>query len=229
MLSSFLAYALERRITRRPEQFGQGAVAGVAAPEAANNASAQSQFLPTLMLGLPITPLMALMLAVLIINGIQPGINAVNNNPALFWGLIASMWIGNLILVILNIPLVRIWVAILHIPRWILYPLVVLISVAGAYSLNNSWFDLVLLGMFGVLGLLARMARFEPAPLALAFVVAPLFEVQFQRALMLGRGDWMIFLQSTVSLCLAAIAVIMIAIGVVLKRSKIADVQGPIR
>jgi len=225
VLSSFLSYALERRINPQRDQFGKGAVAGVAAPEAANNAAAQSQFLPTLMLGLPITPIMALMLAVLIINGIQPGINAVNNNPALFWGLIASMWIGNVLLIILNIPLVRIWVAILHIPRWVLFPTVIFISVMGTYSLSNSWFDLLLLAVFGVLGLALRLAKFEPAPLALAFVVAPLFEVQFQRALMLGRGDWMIFLQSTVSQSLIAISVMLLLLGWFLKRSRLADTE----
>jgi putative tricarboxylic transport membrane protein len=227
VLSSFLAYAVERRVNRNRDQIGRGDVAGVAAPEAANNAAAQSQFLPTLMLGLPITPIMALMLAVLIINGIQPGINAINNDPALFWGLIASMWIGNVMLLMLNIPLVRIWVAILHIPRWILFPAVILISAVGTYSLSHSWFDILLLAIFGVLGLLLRLARFEPAPLALAFVVMPLFEVQFNRALLLGRGDYAIFFQSTVSLTLMILAAGLILLGFFLKKTALQELETP--
>lgn len=214
VLSSFLSYALEKRISSTPQNFGQGVVAGVAAPESANNASAQSQFLPTLMLGLPVTPIMALMLAVLIINGINPGPNVVENNPALFWGLIASMWIGNTILVILNIPLVRIWVTVLKTPRWLLYPAVILISMLGAYTINNSWFDVALLAVFGIMGLLLRLARFEMAPMALAFIIAPMFEEYFRRALVIGRGDVMIFMQSPISATFLFIAVIILLISV---------------
>jgi TctA family transporter len=217
VLSSFLSYALEKRISRDPNKFGQGAVAGVAAPEAANNASAQSQFLPTLMLGLPVTPVMALMVAVLIINGIQPGPNVISNNPALFWGLIASMWIGNLILVILNIPLVRVWIAVLKIPRWILYPSIFAISVIGAYSINNSWFDLVLLAAFAVLGLAIRWLRFEPAPMALAFIVAPMFEEYFRRALTISRGDWWIFVERPISLTFVVMAAAIVISSVIWK------------
>jgi len=218
VLSSFLAYALERRISKTPEQFGRGCVAGVAAPEAANNASAQSQFLPTLMLGLPVTPVMALMVAVLIINGVQPGPNVLNTTPALFWGLIASMWIGNMILVVLNIPLVRIWIMVLKIPIWILYPAIFVISLWGAYSLNNSWFDMLLLLVFAVLGLLLRMARFEPAPLALSFVVAPMFEEYLRRALVISRGDWMTFLQSPISASLVILSATIVIASVIWKR-----------
>jgi putative tricarboxylic transport membrane protein len=205
-LSSFLSYAVEKRLSSRPERFGQGEIAGVAGPEAANNASAQSQFLPTLMLGIPVTPIMALMVAVLIINGIQPGPTVIANNPALFWGLIASMWIGNAILVILNIPLVRIWVAVLQTPRWLLYPGVILISVIGAHSINNSWFDVALLAVFGIMGLALRMAKFDPTPMALAFIVAPMFEEYFRRALTISRGDWMIFIERPISLAFVMLA-----------------------
>lgn len=217
-LSSFLAYALEKRISRKPEQFGQGAVAGVAGPEAANNASAQSQFLPTLMLGIPVAPIMALMLAALIINGIQPGPNVMTNNPALFWGLIASMWIGNLILIILNIPLVRIWVAVLHTPRWLLYSAVILISIVGAHSINNSWFDVGMLAVFGLLGLMLRLARFEPAPMALAFIVAPMFEEYTRRTLAISRGDYMVFLERPISLTLILISVTILVLSFFWKR-----------
>ncbi len=215
VLSSFLSYALEKRISRTPGDFGQGAVAGVAAPEAANNASAQSQFLPTLMLGLPVTPVMALIVAVLIINGIQPGPNVINNNPSLFWGLIASMWIGNLILVILNIPLVRVWVAVLKTPRWVLYPAIIVISIVGTYSINNSWFDLVLLAVFSVLGVVLRWLRFEPAPMALAFIVAPMFEEYFRRALIISRGSWMIFLEKPISLAFVVTATVIVVFTII--------------
>lgn len=217
VLSSFLSYAVEKRISRNPEQFGKGAVAGVAGPEAANNASAQSQFLPTLMLGLPVTPIMALMVAVLIINGIQPGPTVISSNPELFWGLIASMWIGNAILVILNIPLVRVWVAVLHTPRWLLYPGVILISMIGAHTINNSWFDVALLAMFGIMGLVLRLARFEPAPMALAFVVAPMFEEYCRRALTISRNDFMIFLERPISLTFITMAVIIVGLSLILR------------
>jgi len=215
ILSSFLSYALEKKISSTPEKFGKGAVAGIAAPEAANNASSQSQFLPTLMLGLPVTPIMALIAAVLMINGIQPGPNVVNNNPALFWGLIASMWIGNAILVVLNIPLVKIWVSVLHVPRWIMYPTIFVISIIGTYSINNSWFDLVLLSVFALLGLIIKWYKFEPAPLALSFIVAPMFEENFRRALLISRGDWMIFIERPISLTFISLALIAIISSIV--------------
>lgn len=218
-LSSFLSYALERRMSRQPQQFGQGSVAGVAGPEAANNASAQSQFLPTLMLGLPVTPIMALIAAALIMNGIQPGPNVIANNPALFWGVIASMWIGNLLLVILNIPLVRIWVLVLHTPRWVLYPAVMAISIIGAYSINNSWFDILLLAVFAVLGLCLRLARFEAAPMALAFIVAPMFEEYAKRALTISGGYFSIFVERPISLTFIVVTVIIVTASAIWRKS----------
>jgi TctA family transporter len=217
VLSSFLSYATERRLSKQPERFGRGAVAGVAGPEAANNAGAQSSFLPTLMLGLPVTPIMALMIAVMIANGIQPGPNVISNNPALFWGLIVSMWIGNLILIVLNIPLVRIWIRVLHIPLWVLYPLILLISTLGAYSLNNSWFDLVLLFAFGALGMLLRWCRFEPAPLVLAFVVSPMLEEYFRRAMTISQNDYTMFWTRPVSAALLSVTVLIVLISVAVK------------
>jgi TctA family transporter len=216
-LSSFLSYALERRISREPHTFGKGAMAGLAGPEAANNASAQSQFLPTLMLGLPITPVMSMMIAVLIINGIQPGPNVISNTPSLFWGLIASMWIGNVILVILNIPLIGVWVTVLKTPKWILNPLILVIAVFGAYSINNSWFDILLLAIFGVLGFGMRWLRFEPAPLALTFIVAPLFEEYLNRALLISNGDWITFIEKPISLMLIIVSLITVITSIVIK------------
>lgn len=212
-LSSFLSYALEKRISRTPEQFGKGAVAGLASPEAANNASSQSQFLPTLMLGLPVTPVMSLMLAVLIMNGIQPGPNVINTNPELFWGLIVSMWIGNAILLVLNIPLVRVWVWFLRIPKPVLYPAIMIISMWGVYSLNHSWFDMVLLLVFAGMGLVLRMFDFEPAPMALAFIVAPMLEEYSRRALTVSQGDWLIFVNSPLSIGLMATTLIVLILS----------------
>lgn len=216
-LSSFLSYAVERKVSRDPKSFGQGNVAGVAAPEAANNASSQSQFLPTLMLGLPITPIMALIISVLVMAGIQPGPAVINKNPELFWGLIASMWIGNLMLIFLNIPLVRIWVAILHIPKWLMYPAIILISVAGAYSINNSWFDVGLLIIFGMLGVFLRFLDFELAPMVLAFVIAPMFEEYFQRAMTIGDGNFRIFVDSPISVSFIVIALSLIIFSTIKK------------
>jgi TctA family transporter len=171
------------------------------------------------MLGIPVTPIMALIVAVLVINGIQPGPNVISGNPALFWGLIASMWVGNVLLVILNIPLVKIWVSVLYTPRWLLYPTVILISVIGAYTINNSWFDVLLLAMFGIIGLVLRMFQFELAPMALAFIIAPMFEEHARRALIISRGDWITFVERPLSLTFIIIAVIILAVSASCRKS----------
>lgn len=220
ILSSFLSYAVERKVSKTPDKFGNGAVAGVAGPESANNASAQSQFLPTLMLGLPVTPIMALIVSVLIVNGIQPGPQVIDRNPDLFWGLIASMWIGNLILVILNIPLVRIWVAVLNTPKWLLYPAVIIVSIIGTHSINNSWFDVGLLAVFGLLGFLLRLYQFEPAPMALAFIVAPMLEEYSRRALIISQNNFMVFLERPISLTFLLVAVTIVIASLIVKKQK---------
>ena len=212
VVSSFFSYAVEKKLSHRPQNFGRGEIAGLAGPEAANNAAAQAGFLPTLVLGLPVTPLMSLIVAALMINGIQVGPDVIQSRPDLFWGLIASMWIGNLLLFILNIPLVGIWVKILKTPSWILYSLILTIAVLGTYSINNSWFDLLLMLLFGMFGYAARVMRFEVTPMALAFIVGPMFEEYFNRALSLNHGDAMIFVERPISAMLLLMALSILTI-----------------
>lgn len=227
LISSFASYAVEKRIAKDPNRFGKGAVEGVAAPEAANNAGAQTSFIPMLSLGLPTNPVMALMIAVLIANGITPGPQVISANPSLFWGLIASMWIGNIFLVILNLPLVGIWVNILKISRKIMYPLVLTVCGAGAYYINHSWLDVALLLPFGALGYILRLLECDVAPMAMGFVVGSLFEEYLRRALTVSRGDWMVFVDRPLSLALLSLAVIFVAAGFMAKRGKNATYRMP--
>ena len=211
MLSSFAAYTVEKRISRNPEKFGTGVVEGVAAPEAANNAGAQTSFIPLLTLGIPANPVIALVAGAMIIQGIQPGPEIMTRSPELFWGLVASMLVGNAMLVIINLPLVGIWVKLLTVPYRLLYPALLVFCCIGAYSLNNSMFDVLMLIVCGLFGYLLMKWRCEPAPLLLAFVLGPLMEEYLRRALLLSRGDGMVFLTSPVSLALLLLAVAMLA------------------
>ncbi|WP_414897567.1 tripartite tricarboxylate transporter permease [Rhodovulum sp. YEN HP10] len=198
-LSSFLAYALERRVSRRPERFGNGAIEGVSAPEAANNAAAISAFVPTLTLGIPGDPIMALMLGALVIHGIQPGPLMLEARPEMFWGLVASFGIGNLLLLILNLPLIGIWVSMLRIPfRW-LYPAILVFLCLGVYSVRGLTFDILAVAAIGLAGYLLALARFSPALLLLGFVLGPLIETNLRRAMLIGRGDPMIFLERPIA------------------------------
>jgi TctA family transporter len=201
-LSSFASYAIEKRLSRDPARFGQGAVEGVAGPEAANNAGAQTSFIPLMTLGIPANAVMALMAGALTIHGIRPGPNVMTEQPELFWGLIASMWIGNVMLVVINLPLVGVWVRLLTIPyRW-LYPVILVFCCIGVYSVNNSVFEVLLLVGFGALGLLLYRLRCEPAPLLLAFVLGPMMEDNLRRAMRLSRGDPTTFVERPLSLAL---------------------------
>jgi putative tricarboxylic transport membrane protein len=211
ILSSFVSYILEKKISNNPKEFGKGAVAGVAGPEAANNAGAQTSFIPMLSLGIPTTPIMALIISTLIINGIQPGPQLVSQNPMLFWGLIASMWIGNFFLLILNLPLIGIWTSLLRISWKILYPIIIMICFIGVYYVNNNYFDMLLLLLFAVFGYVLKVLDFEPAPLAMGFIVGAFFEEYTRRTLLISQGDWMIFIDRPISLALlltACVAVI---------------------
>jgi len=213
VLSSFAAYTLEKRVSRRPETFGQGAIEGVAAPEAANNAGAQTSFIPMLTLGIPANPVMALMIGALIIQGITPGPNVVTDKPDLFWGLIASMWVGNLMLVLLNLPLIGIWVRLLTIPYHVLVPAILAFSAIGVYSINSNAFDLFAIAFFGLLGYVLVKLDCEPAPLLLGFVLGPLLEEHLRRAMIISRGDPIIFVNRPISAALliaAAIAMIVV-------------------
>jgi putative tricarboxylic transport membrane protein len=198
-IASFGAYALEKKVSKHPEKFGTGVIEGVAAPEAANNASAQGSFIPTLTLGIPGSATMALMLGALMIQGITPGPRVLTSHPELFWGLVASMWIGNLLLVILNLPLIGLWVSMLKIPyRW-LYPIILVFSCIGIYTVNNSTIDVYFMVLFGVLGYVFTKLDCEPAPFILGFLLGPMLEVNFRRAMLLSRGDLGIFVSHPIS------------------------------
>ncbi len=198
-IGSFIAYALEKRISKNPEKFGKGAIEGITAPESANNAAAQSAFIPTLTLGIPGDAVMALMLGALLIHGITPGPNVISDSPDLFWGLVISFLIGNVLLLILNIPMVGLWVRLLKIPYPILYPAIILFIVIGVYSINYSDMDIMLVALFGVFGCVFLLLGFEPAPLLLGFILGPMMEENFRRAMLLSRGDLMVFLERPVS------------------------------
>ncbi|HWV81221.1 MAG TPA: tripartite tricarboxylate transporter permease [Hyphomicrobiaceae bacterium] len=198
LIASFGAYVIEKKWSKRPQEFGNGAVEGVAAPEAANNAGAQTSFIPLLTLGLPSNAVMALMLAAMTIHGIVPGPKLMTERPDLFWAMIASMWIGNLMLVIINLPLIRIWVMLLTIPyRW-LYLAILIFCCIGAYSVQNSTFDVLVMALFGVVGYLLPKIGCEPAPLILGVILSPHIEENFRRSLVVSRGSWWVFVERPV-------------------------------
>jgi TctA family transporter len=212
MLSSFAAYALEKKISKTPEEFGKGAIQGVAAPESANNAGAQTSFIPLLTLGIPENAVMAMMVGAMTIHNIQPGPQVITSNPQLFWGLIASMWVGNAMLVILNLPMIGMWIRLLTTPYRLLYPAILLFCSIGVYTVNNTNFDVTQTAVFGLLGVLFVKLEMEPAPLLLGFVLGPMMEENLRRALLLSRGDPFVFFQRPISagLLIAAAVLIMI-------------------
>jgi putative tricarboxylic transport membrane protein len=214
LLSSFAAYTIEKKTKLHPGEvpFGQGNIRGVAAPEAANNAGAQTSFIPLLTLGIPPNAVMALMVGAMTIHNIQPGPQVMTSNPELFWGLIASMWIGNAMLIILNLPLIGIWIKLLTVPyRW-LFPAIVLFCAVGVYSTNNNTFDIWMVGMFGVLGYMFIKLGIEPAPLVLGLILGPMMEENLRRALLLSRGDWTVFFTRGLSASLLAVAAALLLI-----------------
>jgi putative tricarboxylic transport membrane protein len=214
MLASFSSYSLEKKLAKDPSRFGKGAIEGVAAPEAANNAGAQTSFIPMLTLGVPSNPVMALMIGAMIIHGIQPGPQIMTAKPDLFWGMIASMWVGNLLLVILNLPLIGMWVKLLTIQYRFLYPAILLFCCIGVYSINNATMDVYMAALFGLIGYTFIKLECEPAPLLLGFVLGPMMEENLRRALLLSRGDPMVFFTRPISLTLLIITGILIAIVV---------------
>jgi putative tricarboxylic transport membrane protein len=199
ILASFASYAMEKRFSKHPEKFGKGAIEGVAGPESANNSGVGGQFIPLMALGLPTTPVMALMLGALVIFGLQPGPYLMARNPDLFWGVIASMYIGNIVLVILNLPLIGLWVQVLRVPYPILFPLILLFCLIGTYSMNNSAFDVLVLVIFGGIGYLMRKGRLEAAPMLLAMVLGPMLENALRQSLIMSEGSFMIFLTRPIS------------------------------
>jgi TctA family transporter len=207
ILASFAAYTLEKRISKTPERFGKGMIEGVAAPEAANNAGAQTSFIPMLTLGIPSNSVMALMIGAMIIQGITPGPNVATEEPALFWGIIVSMWLGNLLLLILNLPLIGLWVRLLKVPYFILFPAILAFSAIGVYSINSNAFDLFAVALFGLLGYALVKCECEPAPLLLGFVLGPMLEEHLRRAMIISRGDPTVFVTRPLSLALLILAV----------------------
>ena len=199
-LGAFSSYTLEKKISKTPERFGKGAVEGVASPEAANNAAAQTSFIPMLTLGIPSNAVMALMVGAMIIQGIQPGPEVMTKKPDLFWGMIASMWIGNLMLVVINLPMIGIWVKLLTVPYRFLAPAILLFCCIGAYSLQNSTFHVLMVAIFGVLGYIFVRLGCEGAPFLLGLVLGPQMEEYFRRAMLLSRGDPMVFVERPISL-----------------------------
>jgi putative tricarboxylic transport membrane protein len=214
VLASFASYTLEKKVADDPRRFGKGAIEGVAGPEAANNAAAQTSFIPLLTLGLPSNAIMALMMGAMIIQGIQPGSAIMTKQPELFWGLVASMWIGNAMLVIINLPMIGLWVKLLSVPYRLLYPAILLFCVIGVYSTNQSLAQLVLTALFAVFGYILVRFGCEPAPLVLGFILGPLMEENLRRSLVFSRGDPMIFIERPISAGLLAATVIVIALVV---------------
>jgi TctA family transporter len=212
LLSAFASYTLEKKIAKDPSQFGKGAIQGVAGPESANNAGAQTSFIPLLTLGIPPNAVMALMVGAMTIHSIQPGPQVMTANPQLFWGLIASMWIGNLMLVVLNLPLIGIWVKLLQVPYRLLYPAILLFCCIGVYSLQNNVWDVLMTALFGLIGWLFVKLECEPAPLLLGFILGPLMEENLRRALLLSRGDPTVFVTRPLSATLLAVAAVLLLI-----------------
>ncbi len=205
-ISSFTAYAVERRVSRHPERFGAGVIEGVAAPEAANNAATGGAFIPLLTLGIPTTATMAILLGALVIYGTQPGPMLIKEHPQIFWGVLASMYIGNIMLLVLNLPLIGLWVKVLKVPYPILFPLILLFCLIGAYSLKNSIAQILFMIVFGLLGYLFKKFKYEAAPLVLALVLGPMLEKALRRSLLHSGGDPTVFLTRPISLALCLIA-----------------------
>ncbi len=217
VLSSFAAYSLERKWAKDPSRFGKGAVEGVAGPESANNAGAQTSFVPMLTLGIPPNAVMAVMIGAMMIHGIRPGPEVLDQRPELFWGLIASMWVGNVMLVVINLPLIGIWVRLLRVPYRLLFPAILLFSSIGVYSVHNSTFEVVLAAGFGVFGYVLYKLGCEPAPLALGFVLGPMLEERLRTAMLLARGNPMTFIERPISAALLLTAGVLLA-GVLLPK-----------
>jgi TctA family transporter len=223
-LAAFGAYALEKKVSKNKHEFGKGAIEGVAAPESANNAGAQMSFIPMLTLGIPSNPVMALMIGAMIIQGIQPGPSVMTEQPKLFWGLIVSMWIGNLMLLVLNLPLIGMWVRMITIPYRYLFPAIIVFCAIGVFSLNNNVFDVYLMALFGVIGYVFKKLDCEPAPLLLGFILGPMMEEFLRRALLLSKGDPMVLLTRPISATMLVLAVVLLGLVLLPSFSKTREV-----
>ena len=204
-IAAFMSYAIEKRVAKDPSRFGKGAIEGISAPESANNAAAQTAFVPSLSLGIPGDAVMAVMMGALIIHGITPGPLLISEQPELFWGLVVSFMIGNIMLVVLNIPTIGLWVALLRIPFAWMYPAILVFVALGVYSVNNNEFDIYMVAVLGVLGYALMVLKFEPAPLLLGYILGPMVEENLRRAMLLSRGDPAIFINRPISAGLLAV------------------------
>jgi len=225
IVASFASYAIEKKVSKHPEDFGKGAIQGVAGPEAANNAAASGNFIPLLTLGIPCNAVMAILLGALMIHGLQPGPLLMTKAPDVFWGLIVSMYIGNAMLLVLNLPLIGLWVKVLQVPYFLLYPLILLFCLIGAYSIGNNAGDVVLMLIFGVVGYLMRKFEYDGAPLVLAAVLGPTLEEAFRQSLMLSQGDFAIFVSRPICLTFLIIAALLLIIPVLTQRKKISQLK----
>ena len=225
-IAAFMAYAVEKKVSKTPEIFGTGAIEGVSSPEAANNASVQAAFIPTLTLGVPGDAIMAVMIGGLLIHGIIPGPQLVTENPALFWGVVASFWIGNVLLLVLNLPLIGLWVRLLSIPYSVLFPAVLLLISIGVYSVNNSTLDVMFTALFGVVGFWFNRHGFPSAPLLLGFVLGPLLEENFRRALLLSQGSFATFIERPVSLVFLVLTLLLLLLTAWGQRHRIIRIRG---
>ena len=209
-IAAFMAYAIEKKMAKDPSRFGQGAIEGITAPESANNAAAQTAFVPSLSLGIPGDAVMAVMLGALIIHGIQPGPMLITEQPQLFWGLVVSFAIGNIMLVVLNLPTIGLWVALLRIPFAWMYPAILVFVALGVYSVNNNTFDIFSVAALGIMGYALMVLRFEPAPLLLGYILGPMLEENLRRSLLLSRGDPMVFIERPISAGLLAVTLLLL-------------------
>jgi putative tricarboxylic transport membrane protein len=220
IISSFMSYALEKRVSKTPEEFGKGAVAGVAGPESANNAASTGSFVPMLALGIPTGPVTAVLMAALLIHGVPPGPTLVNDHPSVFWGFVASMYVGNVMLLALNLPLVGVFVNLLRIPYAYLYPLIIMFCVIGVYGVNNSIVDVWIMLIMGVVGYGLKKFGFDPAPLVLGLVIAPIFEMSLRQSLIMSDGTWTIFLQRPIAGVLLALSAGLLVLSAVTQISR---------
>ena len=227
VIPTFLSYGLEKRLSRHPERFGTGAIEGVAAPEACNNAAATGNFIPMLSLGIPANAIMAILLGALTLYGIQPGPLLIREHPQLFWGLIASMYVGNVMLLILNLPLISLWVQVLRVPYGILYPLILLFCLIGAYSLNNHIGDVIIMWIFGLLGLLMKKLRFEAAPMVLALVLGPMLEDNLRQSLIISGGSFQVFVARPLSAAFLLVSLVTLLFPLWKRRPAPSQRRGP--
>jgi putative tricarboxylic transport membrane protein len=225
VIASFASYAIEKKVSKHPEEFGKGAIQGVAGPEAANNAGAGGAFIPLLTLGIPANPVIAILLGALIIHGLQPGPLLMSKAPDLFWGTVTSMYIGNCMLLVLNLPLIGLWVQVLRVPYYLLYPLILLFCLIGSYSLDNRVGDVIVMLMFGIAGYLMKKFRYEGAPLVLALVLGRMLESNFRQSLISARGDFSIFVSRPISLGFLVVAALLLIIPIITQRKRLSTLE----